>query len=242
MTSEGVMFVHVHSDCVLGRVTVLAHVSEPASSTSWRALFFFKQFNEPASETTMEAVTIVGPKLMHAAQVGDARAAADLCSLYTRVLHTRCGAGIVHAAIKLATVNDHADTVCAIACTQWPFLYLRKISMRFAMMDAARAGSDCTICALLCAKAEVDGAASVHGFCGPSPLSAATHRGHLSTVKLLLLARADPHARTADGATALDVAVRLGHVEIADEITNRAAGADPAPPADVHLVQDERAQ
>jgi ankyrin repeat protein len=56
---------------------------------------------------------------------------------------------------------------------------------------------------------------NVKGERGMTPLACAAAAGALESVTLLLQAGADPHAKAADGSTALGQAIEGGHQEVA---------------------------
>ena len=85
------------------------------------------------------------------------------------------------------------------------------------LVDAARAGDDKRVRALLAGGAPIDRRAE-DGF---TALGAAAFAGRRSTVRLLLRAGADPATRGAGGQTALHLAAVAGQTEVLDDMLRR---------------------
>ncbi len=97
-----------------------------------------------------------------------------------------------------------------LACLAWGDAYAINFSFHNALVDAADAGQENEVRALLKARQPVDG----RGDFNTTALMRAAYRGHTEIAQTLVSSGADIGIRDRGGATALHLAARAGHIAI----------------------------
>lgn len=173
------------------------------------------------------------PEKVRKAIVGSARSQATLGFVFFAVSHAMLGAAFYMSETRYARETE-ADQASAIrlAIQHGDVAELERVVRQGASPNARDTYGDAPLldvrdpamaAALVRLGADVD---VRHREDGDTPLIRAARMGIVDLVKVFLAAKADVHAATKDGATALSEAVRGGHEEVAALL--RAAGADAA--------------
>lgn len=161
----------------------------------------------------LAALLRAGPALtiFEAAGVGDAARVRDLARATPALLRQRTDDG--WTALHLAAHFGHGDAVDALLAAGADVNAWAENSHQNQPLHAAVAGSGepRIVTALLAARAGVN--ASDGG--GYTPLHLAAFRGDLELARILLTHGADPRRKADDGTTALTLAERQGHQDLA---------------------------
>ena len=171
------------------------------------------------------------PAKVRASIVGGARSQAKVGFVFFVVSHIMLAVAFYLSETRYARQSgDNQATAIRVAIQHGDVAELERVVRQGANPNARDSFGDAVLldvrepalaAALVRLGADVD---VRHAGDGDTPLIRAARMGIVDLVRVLLTARADVHARTTSGATALSEAVRGGHEEVVALL--RAAGAD----------------
>lgn len=162
----------------------------------------------------LEALLAAGPELdvFEAAALGRGERLAGLLAADPALARSRSADGFtpLHLAAFFGAPESAALLLRAGAEVNDVALH----AMRVTPLNSAAAARHREVAEMLLDHG-ADVEACEHGF---TPLHSAAHNGDLDLTELLLVCGADPVRRTADGRTALDLALEAGHAEVAERL------------------------